>query len=268
MENPNFFWGSNLRFLRNRLKINQEELSTRLRISRSKLAGHESGKTLNPAVEDLYRFSEFFKMSIDTLLRIDLSRVGELKLRELEAGNDIYISGGNIRVLAISVNQNNKENMEYVPVKAKAGYRAGHQDPEFVASLPKFHLPNLPSGGTFRMFPTTGDSMLPIPEGSDIICQFVENWTQIKSRTLCILILKNNQEFVFKQVSLNERTFTLSSLNMEYAPYEVPADEVLEIWKFHSFHSSNLPEGNTDMDTLMKLMREMKSEIHSLRKRD
>ncbi|WP_199117778.1 LexA family transcriptional regulator [Pedobacter sp. ASV28] len=265
MTNQNIFWGSNIKFLRNRKKMSQEELSLKLVISRSKLAAHESGKTINPPVEDLYRFSDFFKVSIDTLLKVNLEKLGELKLRDLEAGNDVYLAGGNIRVLAITVDKSNRENMEYVPIKAKAGYAAGHNDPEFLATLPKFSLPNLPKEGTFRMFPTVGDSMLPIPEGSDIICRYVENWTAIKPETLCIVILKANQDFVFKQVTLKEKTFLLKSLNTIYEPYEIRADEVLELWQFHSLHTTQLPENGTDMDKLMKMMLDMKREIGSIK---
>ncbi|UMY64956.1 MULTISPECIES: LexA family transcriptional regulator [unclassified Flavobacterium] len=260
-----FFWGSNIRFLRNRMKMSQEDFAAKLSISRSKLAAHESGKTANPPVEDLYRFSGFFRMSIDTLLRVDLSRIGELKLRELEAGNDVYIAGGQIRVLAITVDRQNRENMEYVPVKAKAGYAAGYHDPEFIASLPKFALPNLPKGGTFRMFPTTGDSMLPIPENSDVIGRFVDNWYELKPKTLCIVILKGEQDMVFKQVTLTGRTFLLESLNPLYAPYEVKAEEVVEIWKFHSFHSKDLPNGTADLDVVVRMMQEMKGELQELK---
>lgn len=53
------------------------------------------------------------------------------------------------------------------------------------------------SGGTCRMFPTTGDSMLPIPEGSDVVAGYV-------------------QDFVFKQVSLQKNgTVLLRSLNKD-----------------------------------------------------
>ncbi|WP_158542195.1 hypothetical protein [Pedobacter chinensis] len=48
-------------------------------------------------------------------------------------------------------------------------------------------------------------------------------------------------------------------------PYKVNAEEVLEVWQFHSLHTTNLPEGATDMDRLMKMMQEMKAEIKSIR---
>ncbi|HEY3389742.1 MAG TPA: helix-turn-helix transcriptional regulator, partial [Prolixibacteraceae bacterium] len=124
------FFAGNIRFLRDRKKLSQETLAARLGLTRAKLAAIEGGNTRSPQPEDYLNFSEFFKISIDSLLKIDLSKLGELKIRELEAGNDVYIRGGNLRVLAISVDKSNNENVEYVPVKAKAGYMAGYNDPE------------------------------------------------------------------------------------------------------------------------------------------
>ncbi|RDC55255.1 hypothetical protein DU508_16900 [Pedobacter chinensis] len=61
------------------------------------------------------------------------------------------------------------------------------------------------------------------------------------------------------------KIFLLQSLNPIYLPYKVNAEEVLEVWQFHSLHTTNLPEGATDMDRLMKMMQEMKAEIKSIR---
>ena len=202
MTDAKLFFGSNIRFLRERKRLTQDELSQKLGLTRVKLAALESGRTENPTANDLIKFSDCFQISIDSLFRVDLSKLSELKIRDLEAGNDIYMTGSNLRVLAISVDNTQKENIEYVPVKAKAGYKSGYANPEFIATLPKFSLPTLPPGGTFRMFPTTGDSMLPLPEGADVICQFIEDWSAIKPGTLCILILKGEQDFVFKSVTV------------------------------------------------------------------
>ncbi|MGC9354693.1 MAG: helix-turn-helix domain-containing protein, partial [Mariniphaga sp.] len=120
------FFAGNIKFLRERKKMSQEALASTLGLTRAKLAAIEAGNTKSPQPDDYLKFSEFFKISIDTLLKIDLSKLGELKVRELEAGNDVYIRGGNLRVLAISVDRSNNENVEYVPVKAKAGYMAGY----------------------------------------------------------------------------------------------------------------------------------------------
>lgn len=263
MVSPKLFFHSNLRFLRERKRMSQEELSQQLNLARNKLQALESGKTQNPSALDMVKFSEYFKVSIDSLLKVDLTKLGELRLKELLAGNDIYMTGTSMRILAITVDKNNKENAEYVPVKAKAGYRSGYNDPEYLAALPKFTLPNLPKTGTYRMFPTTGDSMLPIPENSDIIAQYVEDWTSLKPETPCIVILKGEQDFVFKMVTVtNEGKIHLKSLNEKYAPYIASADDVLEIWKYYSHHTDKLPEPETDLQEIKSLIIGLKHKIH------
>jgi len=258
------FWAANLKFLRNRKGLNQEQLSEALQMSRSKYNAQENGQTANPPLDDLLRISDYYRISIDHLLRTNLAGLKEKELETLEAGTDI--SGRNLRVLAISTDKDEKENMEYVPVKARAGYRAGFNDPEFIAALPKFSLPNLPQTGTFRMFPTTGDSMLPIPEGCDVICSFVQDWGSLKPRTLCIVILKGEQDFVFKQVTLQKEGVLLESLNKLYAPYTVPVSEVLELWKFHSYQSREIPEAESDLQSLTRAVKEMQTTLQALKR--
>lgn len=253
------FLKENLRFLRQRRKLTQEGLSESLGMSRVKLKAIETGQTANPVLEDVITISRFFKIAADSLLTVNLSKLGELKLRELESGSDVYLTGKNIRVLAITVNSDQKENVDYVPVKAKAGYRSGYSDPEFLAGLPKFNLPTLPKNLTFRMFPTIGDSMLPVPEGSEIIAQYVQDWTALKADTLCIVILKGGQDFVFKQVTLNptEGQLRLHSLNNLYKDYFVDLNDVLEIWQYHSFLSRQLPQGPTDLGQVMQELKKL-----------
>ena len=192
------FFHSNIRLLRERKRKSQEEIAQQLDLTRIKLQALETARTKNPTIDDLVKFSEFFKMSIDSLTKVDLSRLSEIQLRQLEAGNDVYIMGSKIRVLAISVDKENRENAEYVPVSAKAGYRSGLTDPEYIASLPKFNMPTFPKFGTFRTFPVSGDSMLPVPDKSNVTGRFLENWKEIKPNTLCILILNGTDDFVFK----------------------------------------------------------------------
>jgi transcriptional regulator with XRE-family HTH domain len=261
MNEQKVFFPTNIKFLRNRKNLSQEQVAKLLGITRSKVNALENDQTKSAQWEDLLNFSAFYKISIDSLVKVDLSKLGELKLRELESGNDVYMTGTKLRVLSITVDKNNKENLEYVPVKAKAGYRAGLNDPEYIASLPKFFLPNLPKGATFRMFPTTGDSMLPIPEGSDIVCRYIENWSTLKPKTLCIAILKGEQDFIFKQVTLQENGLLMESLNKAYEPYVVPISEVLELWEFYSYQTREIPETQTDLAALTKAVKEMQEDL-------
>ncbi len=266
MDNPKTFFVSNFKLLRTRKKMTQAQLAAVFGFTQKKIESMESGRVKSPGPEDLLKYSQYFKVSIDTLVKVDLSRLGELKLRELEAGNDVYMNGGQLRVLAISVDKNNKENVEFVPVKAKAGYASGYSDPDFIAALPKYSFPNLPKGSTYRMFPISGDSMLPIPDGSNIIGRYVQDWKKLKARTACVVVLSSANDIVFKLVIINEdRTVLLESLNTNFKPYIVAAADILEVWQFHSYETTEMPEPMTDMQEVKSMLQELKAAVGKIK---
>jgi transcriptional regulator with XRE-family HTH domain len=267
MEKQKLFWADNLRFLRTRKKNSQDELAGVLGITRAKLNSHENGLSKNPPLEDLIKIADHFRIAVDTLLKVNLARLGELKLRELEAGNDVYVSGGKIRVLSITVDANNRENVEFVPKKAKAGYLTGYNDPDFIAQLPKFALPHLPQNRTYRMFPTEGDSMLPIPENCLVIAEYVADWTTLKN-TPCIVIMKSEQTFLFKVATLIEanQSILLHSLNPEYKDKEAWVGDVLEVWKYHSHITDMIPTEDGMMNQILSYVKEIRFDVKSLKK--
>lgn len=252
-EGQKIFFGSNLKFLRNRRKQSQSDLAEILGVTRSKLALIEDGhtKSMDPLFQVVV--SEYFKISIDSLLKIDLSKLGELKLRELEAGNDVYIKGGNLRILPITIDRTNRENIEYIPIKMKMGYVAGgYADPEFIEKLPKYTLPNLPKERTYRTFSSEGTSMM-LPDDTDITGEFIQDWTEIKPDTPAMLVL-SNQEYVFKKITVlpEGKALLAVSINSDFEPYEIPLEDVLEIWKFYCYTSKELPEEQTDLDKVLR----------------
>ncbi len=262
-------WASNIKFLRNRLGLSQDALSEQLGIKRSKLNAHENGQTVNPTAEDLIHFSSFFKLSIDTLMKVDLANLSEAKFKELEAGNDSYITGRKMRVLATAVDQENNDQIEYVPHKARAGYLLGYSDPEFISKLPSFHMPHLPRDRKFRMFQTVGDSMYPIPENCLVIGNYVEDWSSLKNDVPCIVVSKEDG-IVFKLVSEQigkNRTLLLRSLNSAYPPYEVPAADILEVWRFVNYISDSVPEPEQTLQEMSKSLHEIREELRKLREK-
>lgn len=265
MEIQKIFLAENLKFLRERQKLTQDAIAASLGMTRVKWNALESGKTINPAILDIVGISRYFKIATDILLTTELSKLGETRLRELEADSDTYLTGKNIRILSITVDSENNENREYIPVKAKAGYRDGFSDPEYLAALPKFSLPNLPKSGTFRMFPIEGDSMLPIPSGSDVVAKYVQDWKSLKPGTLCIVVLNGAGDFVFKQVTfVSGGLVLLQSLNPLYESYTVEAGEVLEVWQYHSYISQAIPDEPTDLATIMGELKKLQKQVASI----
>ena len=237
-------FNANIKLLRQRRKLTQDHVSGELNISRSTLNSYENGSVQNPTLEMLLAFSKYFRVSIDTLVKLDLSKLSEFQLGELERGHDVYVTGARLRVIATTVDSNNKENIEVVPIKAKAGYKNGFADPEFIQKLPTFQLPILFGDRKYRMFQITGDSMMPIPDKSWVIGEYVENFYDIKDGSAYVL-LTQEEGIVFK-VAYNQikkkKNLLLKSLNPNYDPYEVPATDIREVWKFCNYISADLPE--------------------------
>jgi transcriptional regulator with XRE-family HTH domain len=258
------YFHTNIKFLREKRGLTQAALCKELNIVRNKLQALESGKTINPVIADIVNFAIFYGISIDSLIRTDLSSFTEKQLSHLIGKSDDYFSGAKMRVLAISTDKVNNENIEYVPIKARAGYQAGFNDPEFIAALPKFSLPNLPPSGTFRIFPTVGKSMSPIPENSEIIGEYVVDWKTLKPDTPCVVILNGAQEIVFKLLTIQEGgKVLLKSLNADFKPYQVEGTEVLEVWKYFKHQTAELPVPNIEMNEIKEMILELSSKIEA-----
>jgi transcriptional regulator with XRE-family HTH domain len=259
---------NNLRFLRMRRQRTQDVVANDLGVTRSTLNNYESGAVVNPTLELLVRFSKYFKVSIDTLVKIDLTKLGESQLSELERGNDVYITGSRLRVLATTIDSMNKENIELVNHKARAGYRSGYADPDFIKKLPTFQLPILFNDRKYRMFQVSGDSMNPIPDKSWVIGEYLENWYDIKDGQAYI-ILTVDDGIVFKLVNNHlrkKKSMELVSLNEEYKPYEVHANEVKEVWKFCNYISDEIPSADLNKTDLVKAIQHIEQKVMEVRK--
>jgi transcriptional regulator with XRE-family HTH domain len=261
-------FNSNIKLLRNRKKRTQDVVAGELDMSRSTLNSYENGSIKNPTLDALMMFSRYFKLSIDTMVKVDLTKLSEFQLSELERGNDVYVTGSRLRVLATTVDSQNRENIEVVPLKAKAGYKNGFADPEFIKKLPTFQLPLLLSDRKYRMFQISGDSMLPIPDKSWIIAEYLENWYDIKDGEAYI-ILTQEEGLVFKIAQNNlkkKKSLLLNSLNSLYRPYELNMGEIKEVWKFCNFLSSELPDNTFSKDEFLSKIINIEQELHGIRK--
>ncbi len=225
------FFSSNLKFLRERSRTSQTDLAKSLDLSRTTLIGYEKG--VQPPFTKLVRMADYFKVSLDALVRYDLSKLSAFQLSEVERGMDIDITGQKLRLLTVTVDKNGNENIELVGIKAHAGYANGYGDPDFIGQLPRFQLPFLPREKTYRCFQLKGDSMLPIPNGAWVTGAFIEDWNTIKPGTPCIIVTRNDGvvfKLVYSTIATNGM-LQLVSTNAAYKPYDLAIREVVEIWK-------------------------------------
>lgn len=245
----------NIKFLRQQQKLSQAELADQLGLTRTSLSGYEIGK-IEPNLEILNKLSTHFKISLDELINSDVS-----KTKRSDAAKNSF------RVLAITVDKEEKENIEFVPVKARAGYLEGYGDPTYVKELFRFNLPNRPLG-TYRAFEISGDSMLPIGNGSIIISRYVENWQDIKNNFTYILVTQT-EGVVYKRVINNIQkngTLKLISDNPIYQPYDIPIEEIREAWGYYAHISFNHPDSSITFDHLVHTVKDLQEEVEGLKR--
>src|SRR5687768_10260085 len=175
--------GQNLKYLRKLRGWTQEEFAHKLGIKRSLLGAYEEERA-DPRLEVLEVISDMFKVTLDELLRNDLSET---------KGSNYLAKRRQLKMMSADRNL-----IHFVPVKATAGYLAGYADSEFIDELNTFTLPML-TGGTYRAFEIIGDSMMPTPSGSIIVGEKVDNTEDIKNEQAYIVVSRN-EGIVYKRL--------------------------------------------------------------------
>lgn len=260
------YFGSNIKLLRNRKKRTQSELAAALNVKRTTVNALENCIS-QPTVNHLQAFSKYFGIAIDTLINTDLRQLSESQFTDLKNGFDVFIRGTNLRVIATSVDQHNTDNIEFVSEKAKAGYATSFSDPGFIGNLPVFQLPFLSQEKKYRAFTISGESMLPIPNGSVVIGEFIQNFYDIKNGDAYVVVT-GDEGIVFKIAENNiadHQSLRLISLNTGFKPFDVPVNEVKEAWKFVCYLNTEIPEPESDIRKVLQSVNALKLELRGLR---
>jgi transcriptional regulator with XRE-family HTH domain len=241
----------NLKYLRKLRGWTQEEFAQKLRIKRSLLGAYEEERA-EPRIEILEVVADMFKLTLDDLLRKDVS---DTKTN--------YIARRRAQKMS-----NGRTDIPFVPVKAAAGYLNGYADPEFVDELNTFTLPML-AGGDYRAFEIVGDSMMPTPSGSVIVGERVQNLEEVKTNQTYIVVSKS-EGIVYKRMMKNNRQknkYTLVSDNPTYQPYIIAADDILEVWQAQMIIAKANTQQRWDVGQLASLVNNLQQQVTVLKKR-
>jgi transcriptional regulator with XRE-family HTH domain len=244
--------GKNLRYLRKLRGWTQEEFANKLKIKRSLIGAYEEERA-EPRLDVLENLCSIFKLTLDELLLKDLAA---------SKGNNYLEKRRQLKMASEA------QVIQFVPVKAAAGYLAGYADPEFVDELNTFTLPML-APGNYRAFEIVGDSMLPIPSGSVIVGEKIEHVDDVKSNNTYIVVSKG-EGIVYKRIMKNNRAknkLTLISDNPQYSPYTVNADEVLEIWKAEMVITKANTQQRWDVNQLAGLVSNLQDQVSRLKRK-
>lgn len=241
----------NLKYLRKLRGWTQQEFADKLRIKRSLIGAYEEERA-HPNMEVLETVCDIFKLSMDDLIRKDLS---DNKGNYLAKRRAMKLAGG-------------RPDIPFVPVKAAAGYLNGYADPDYIDELNTFTLPML-SGGNYRAFEIVGDSMLPTASGSIIVGEKVESLDEVKNNNTYIVVSKS-EGIVYKRVERNSRSKTKISLisdNPAYPPYSINADEVMELWQASVIISRAASTQRWDINQLANIVTNLHQQVSTLKKK-
>lgn len=252
------FLSKNIKHLRSLKGLTQEQFAEKLNVSRSRISSYEENRAM-PSIDFLMELSDFFDISIDLLAKNDLTKATDLN----------FLKIGSKRVLfPITVDSENEDLIEIIPVEASAGYLRGYSDPEYIEHLNKIKLPFLPTG-THRAFPIKGDSMLPVKSGSYVVARFVENIRDLKNGKTYIIITLNDG-IVYKRIfdKMDEHNMLLlASDNKKYDPYYVHVNEVLELWEFTcSINTQEYDEQELKISSIANMLTQLGVELKELKK--
>lgn len=231
------YLSENLKYLRIRKRLSQTKLSFKTGIGASSISAYERKKS-TPKLDTILKLAGFYNRNLDELILNDISAQDREKLQDTK--------GDKLRILPIVVDNKNEEMITLVPVKAAAGYLNGYSDTEFISELPNFRMPfaELAENKSYRAFQIEGESMLPIPAGAYIICEYVQDWELIRNGS-CNVIVSSDEGVVYKRIQkdIENNQFILHSDNIEYSSFEISLNQVLEVWKALGYVCFELPNG-------------------------
>ena len=244
--------GQNLKYLRKLRGWTQEEFANKLHIKRSLIGAYEEERA-DPRLDVLEIVADMFKLTLDELLLKDLSNTA----------NNYLAKRRQQKMMSADRNV-----IHFVPVKAAAGYLASYADSEFIDELNTFTLPML-SGGNYRAFEIIGDSMLPTPSGSIIVGEKIEEYNDIKN-SQAYIVVSRNEGIVYKRVEKNNHSknkLTLVSDNPQYQPYQVNAEDVVELWQAQMVISKVTVQQRWDVNSLANMVNNLQSQVSTLKKK-
>ncbi len=247
--------GLNLKYLRKLRGWTQEEFAIKLNIKRSLIGAYEEERA-DPRLEVLEIVADIFKLTLDELLLKDLTVTS--------SNSGSYLQKRRMQKM-MTVERNL---IHFVPMKAAAGYMTGYADSEFIDELNTFTLPML-SGGQYRAFEIIGDSMLPTPSGSIIVGEKVDTLEEVKSN-LAYIVVSRNEGIVYKRIVKNNRgknKVSLVSDNPNYQPYQVNAEDIVELWQAQVVIGKVASQQRWDVNSLANLVNNLQDQVSTLKKK-
>ena len=111
--------------------------------------------------------------------------------------------------------------------------------------------------------------MLPTPSGSIIVGEKVNSMDDVKSNQAYIVVSRN-EGIVYKRIVKNNKTkqkVSLVSDNPTYQPYQVNAEDIVELWLAQVVIGKVASQQRWDMNSLANLVNNLQDQVSTLKKK-
>ena len=112
--------------------------------------------------------------------------------------------------------------------------------------------------------------MLPTPSGSVIVGQRTGNDLEEIRNNHAYIVVSRTEGIVYKRILKHEETrnrLTLVSDNPSFQPYQVNAEDILEIWQAQMVISKVAVQQRWDMGQLASMVNNLQQEVSSLKRK-
>lgn len=221
--------------LREEKNMSKTALAAIAGLSGQGIADIEEGTSKDPRYQSLLKIAEHFQVNLNWLL------TGKGNISNATPPTHQIPTKHNGGVPAVvTVDSEGRENVPLVPIRARAGYLRGYDDPEFLGTLPTYRLPGI-SNGTFRMFEVEGHSMNPTLKSRDIvIAEWVEDPAHMRDERIYIIVTQSDGIVIKRCVNrIQKYGFILAKSDnankQEYPDFEIQPvykgeENIKEIW--------------------------------------
>ncbi len=147
------------------------------------------------------------------------------------------------RVLTITVDREQQENIELVSVQAQASYGRQHNEAGYLSDLPKYRIPGF-EHGTYRAFEVAGDSMEPTLNHRDIVvASYVDNWRLLVPGDLYVVVTDESVllQRIHERITDLAGEVLLHSDNPNRKPYAMDRGDISQLWRVRGYLSTYLP---------------------------
>lgn len=245
MEN---LFAKNLIALREKKGETQVETASALNLSRSTYANYESELSL-PKIDVLGKITGHFGVTVDMLLFSDLTNVhlntGDKAPKKVQSVQPIVQPSVHLKgkkeanapgihqgmPAVVTVDTSGRDNVVFVPVKARAGYLLGYGDGDYISTLPAYSIPGL-HGATYRAFEVDGHSMFNTLHDHDVVIAKWATSADFRDDRVFVIVTKTDGMLVKRCIFRDGKIIAKSDNNHkgEYPTIVLELAEVAEIW--------------------------------------